>query len=74
MNPFIAVSEGAVDAAVTGVSDKIFGGADNFLGLVTKVGNTCVNNEICVMFLTCTFVGLGVRLLRRVIGAFGRGR
>lgn len=60
--------------AVTGVSDKIFGGADKFLSLVTSIGNTCVNNEICVMFLTATFIGLGVRMLRKVIGAFGRGR
>lgn len=56
------------------VSDRIFSGADNFLGLVTKVGDTCVNNEICVLFLTATFVSLGIRMLRRVIGAFGRGR
>lgn len=61
------------EGAVT-VSQKIFGGTQNFLDLVTKVGDTCVNNEICVMFLTATFVGLGVRLLRKVIGAFGRGR
>lgn len=63
------VSEGA-----TTVTDKIFGGTQNFLDLVTKVGDTCVNNEICVLFLTATFVGLGVRMLRKVIGAFGRGR
>ncbi len=66
----LAVSEGATGT----LSEKIFGGADNFLGLVTKVGDTCVNNEIAVLFLTATFVGLGVRLLRKVVGAFGRGR
>ena len=38
--------------ASTSISDRIFSGADNFLGLVTKVGDTCVNNEICVLFLT----------------------
>lgn len=63
----LAASEG-------GVSDKIFTGSDNFIGLITKVGNACVENEICVLFLTATFVGLGVRLLRKFIGAFGRGR
>lgn len=56
------------------VTDKIFGGTQKFLDLVTQVGDTCVNNEICVLFLTATFVGLGVRMLRKVIGAFGRGR
>ena len=60
--------------ASTTISERIFSGADNFLGLVTKVGDTCVNNEICVLFLTATFVSLGIRMLRRVIGAFGRGR
>lgn len=59
---------------VASVTDKIFAGSQNFLDLVTKVGDTCVNNEICVLFLTATFVGLGVRMLRKVIGAFGRGR
>lgn len=63
------MSEGAA-----GVTDKVFSGADNFLSLVSKVGNTCADNEICVLFLTATFVGLGVRLLRKVVGAFGRGR
>lgn len=66
----LAASEGAV----TGVSDKVFGGTQKFLDLVSQVGTTCVNNEICVLFLTATFVGLGVRMLRKVIGAFGRGR
>lgn len=68
MGGALLVSEGAT------VSEKIFSGADNFLGLVTKVGNTCIENEICVLFLTATFIGLGVRMLRKVIGAFGRGR
>lgn len=58
----------------TTVTQKIFGGTQNFLDLVKQVGDTCVNNEICVLFLTATFVGLGVRMLRKVIGAFGRGR
>lgn len=71
MNGVILMSEGATTGTI---SDKVFGGADNFLSLVTKVGDTCVNNEICVLFLTASFVGLGVRLLRKVIGAFGRGR
>ena len=68
MNGVLFASEGAT------VSEQVFSGADNFLGLVTKVGNACVQNEICMLFLTATFLGLGVRLLRKVIGAFGRGR
>lgn len=68
MEGALLVSEGAT------VSEKIFGGTQNFLDLVKQVGSTCVDNEICVLFLTATFVGLGVRMLRKVIGAFGRGR
>lgn len=48
--------------------------SDDFLGLVTKIGDTCANNEICLAFLTVTFMKIAVSLLRRIIGAFGRGR
>lgn len=48
--------------------------SSGFLSLVSQIGDVCVNNEICLSFLTVTFMGLGVRLLRKVIGAFGRGR
>lgn len=56
------------------VIGTVLGRSDDFLSLVAKIGDVCVNNEICLAFLTVTFMGLGVRLLRRVIGAFGRGR
>lgn len=46
----------------------------SFLSMVTSIGETCMSNPICVAFLTVTFVSLGVRCLRKVIGAFGRGR
>lgn len=50
-------------------------GAGSFIeGIVTPVLNLCSTNEICLAFLSVTFIGLGVRLTRRVIGAFGRGR
>lgn len=56
------------------VYNKISNNFDNFLELVNKIGNACVNNEVCVLFLTATFVGIGVHLLRKVVRAFGRGR
>lgn len=70
----LTLSEGAVGEAGTGVMDSVMGKTDDVLNLVTNIGNTCANNEICLAFLTVTFIGLGVRLLRKIIGAFGRGR
>lgn len=61
-------------AATFGVIDQVMENSTDFLTLVGNIGNTCADNEICVAFLTVTFIGLGVRLLRKVIGAFGRGR
>ncbi len=43
-------------------------------GVLTPVTEVCTSNPIALAFLSVTFVGLGVRILRRVIGAFGRGR
>lgn len=43
-------------------------------GVLTPVTNVCTTNPIALAFLSVTFVSLGVRILRRVIGAFGRGR
>lgn len=50
-------------------------GAGSFIsGVLTPVGDYCFNSEICLAFLAVTFVTLGVRFLRRSVGAFGRGR
>ena len=54
--------------------DTVSANAGDFLDLVGNVGSTCMNNEICLAFLSITFISLAVRMLRRVIGAFGRGR
>lgn len=55
--------------------ETIGNGASSFVtNVLTPVGTFCTSNEICLAFLSVTFVGLGVRLLRRAIGAFGRGR
>lgn len=43
-------------------------------GILLPVASFCTSNGICLAFLTVTFVGLGVRILRRSINAFGRGR
>lgn len=43
-------------------------------GVLKPVTEVCTTNEIALAFLSVTFAGLGVRMLRRVIGAFGRGR
>lgn len=55
--------------------ETIGDGASSFVtNVLTPVGTFCTSNEICLAFLSVTFVGLGVRMLRRAIGAFGRGR
>lgn len=55
--------------------ETIGNGATSFVtNVLTPVGTFCTSNEICLAFLSVTFVGLGVRMLRRAIGAFGRGR
>ena len=46
----------------------------NFLSLLTDIFNFCVGNFVCLIFLGVTFVGIGIRYMRRVVGAFGRGR
>ncbi len=46
----------------------------NFLSLLTDIFNFCVGNIVCLIFLGVTFVGIGIRYMRRVVGAFGRGR
>lgn len=55
--------------------ETIGNGVGSFVtNVLTPVGTFCTSNEICLAFLSVTFVGLGVRMIRRVIGAFGRGR
>lgn len=71
-------SGGVISSTVVPVSGSVQKGisnnVDNFLKLINKIGDVCVNNEVCVLFLTATFVGIGVHLLRKVVRAFGRGR
>lgn len=55
--------------------ETIGDGASSFITKVlTPVGTFCTSNEICLAFLSVTFIGLGIRLIRRAVGAFGRGR
>lgn len=43
-------------------------------GVLEPVTEVCTTNPIALAFLSVTFVKLGVVILKRVIGAFGRGR
>lgn len=55
--------------------ETIGNGAGSFItNVLTPVGTFCTSNEICLAFLSVTFVKLGVMMIRRAIGAFGRGR
>lgn len=53
----------------------ITGGVGTFVtGVLMPVASFCTTNGICLLFLTVTLVKLGISVLRRSIGAFGRGR
>lgn len=55
--------------------ETITTGVGSFIsGVLTPVSEFCTKSEVALAFLTVTFVGFGVRVLRRTIGAFGRGR
>ena len=54
---------------------SITGGVGTFVnGILMPVASFCTSNGICLMFLTATFIKLGVGVLKRSISAFGRGR
>lgn len=42
--------------------------------IVTPVFNTCTSNNLCLIFLGISFVGIGIRYMKRITRAFGRGR
>lgn len=70
----IILPEQTVEGGV-GMWSTITSGVGSFIeGVLTPVTTVCTTNTIALAFLSATFVGLGVRVLRRVIGAFGRGR
>lgn len=78
-NPFIMAASAGGTPALPGGGDSMWetitSGVGSFItGVVTPVANFCTSNEIALAFLSVTFAGLGVRLVRRTIGAFGRGR
>lgn len=53
---------------------ELVNGVGYFLNLVfTAVWSFCVFNPLCLAFLSVTFVGLGVHILKRAVFALGRG-
>ena len=70
MDVLLLASEGG-----TSIWDTVTSGASSFVsGVLTPVFDLCSTNGICLAFLSVTFLGLGVKLVRKVISAFGRGR
>ena len=59
-----------MDTIWTAVSSVV----TQFLTILTSIFNFCTGNPLCLIFLGITFVGIGIRYMRRVVGAFGRGR
>ena len=45
-----------------------------FTGVLTPVSEFVTTNPIALIFLGISFVGIGIRYLKRVTYAFGRGR
>lgn len=60
----------------TGEAVSVIGdGAGSFIsGVLTPIGEYCLNSEICLAFLSACIAALGVRLLRQSVRSFGRGR
>lgn len=53
----------------------ITSGVGSFItGVFTPVLNVVADSEIALAFLSVSFFFLGIRGVRRTIGAFGRGR
>lgn len=62
-------------AGETTMWTTITSGVGSFIsGVLTPVANFCTQSEVPLAFLSVTFLALGVRMLRKTIGAFGRGR
>lgn len=69
------------DVALPSTSDQatmwstITTGGQAFVNdLVVPVMDVCTSNALCLMFVSVTFVKLGVKMIRRFIGALGKGR
>lgn len=74
---FISSAGSSTPALEGGVNmwETITNGVSSFVtGVLTPVANFCTQSEVPLAFLSVTFLSLGVRTLRKTIGAFGRGR
>lgn len=57
------------------VMEFITTGVSKFMsGVFVPVLDFCSTNGVALAFLSVTFAGLGVRLVRKTISSFGRGR
>lgn len=81
MTLIASAEDTALDGVITNPAQTIdmwatiSGGVTTFIsGILLPVANFCTSNGICLAFLTVTFISLGVRILKKSIGAFGRGR
>lgn len=78
LNPLVMSLAGETPSLPEGGGNMwttITSGVGSFItGVLKPVADFCTESEIALAFLAVTFAGLGVRILRRTIGAFGRGR
>lgn len=76
--PFMVLSASTSTPALPDTSSMwstITTGAGEFItGIVSPVLNVCASNAIVLLFLSVTFISRGVSVIRKMIGAFGRGR
>lgn len=74
LGEFCAILYGE-NATIGAVYDNVKEGTSSFLtNVLGSVSDFCVNNEICLAFLTFTFLYLGCFVLSRVSRSMGRGR
>lgn len=80
LNPFVvAASSGGDQIMLPGGGDSMWktitDGVGSFItGVFTPVLGVVADSEIALAFLSVSFFFLGIRGVRRTIGAFGRGR
>lgn len=80
MNTLLMAAEAGDQITLDTVNNEVMwytitSGVSSFIsGVLVPVANFCTQSEVPLAFLSVTLLVLGIRILRRTIGAFGRGR
>lgn len=74
MNLIMLSAAGAAAPTMDTIWTAVSSVVTQFLTILTSIFNFCTSNPLCLIFLGISFIGIGIRYMRRVVGAFGRGR